>query len=1047
MESSLRIDLFGPIRVLVDGDPMPRVRSRKALWLLALLTLREGQPAAREWVADALWPDAESGQGLANLRPLISELRSALGSQSWRLLANDGTVSLDLDDATVDVLEFDAAIKREEFTRAIELYRGELLEGCSEEWVIQEQRVRETNCLAALQSLGDSALAGGQFNAAVDFFTRAIGIDPLRDAPRRGLMAALSTTGDVNAALQSYREFARLLSAEVSTSPDKETTRLYDQLRADLRRPVKQTKPTPNNLIQPLSGLVGREDEGADVEDLLRKNRLVTLTGVGGIGKTRLSLSVASAVLPEYPEGVWFVGLEAVEDGRAVSGTVAAELGVQDVSTRPLVAGIVERLRDGRCLLILDNCEHLLDAVAELVLRLLRECPELHILGTSREALDITGEAVWFVPPLAFPTEANLPEGRTTRRRVARDYESVRLFVERAKSVQPEFELTDENLGHVIDVCAQVEGLPLAIELAAARIRSMSMEALKEQLQEHHLETLQGRARGQNPRQSALRATIDWSYVLLDEDDRRLMARLSVFAGGWTLEAAERVCQAKNTLEQLRHLVEKSIIMFDGRTERYRFLEPVRQYAAEKLAESGEADGVLADYRTWCIEFAIHAEPRFRGGEQAEWLRLADQEWPNLRKALDQGDQDPNLALGLAGAVWYYWYIRSTRENYRYLKETLAREGADEPLARAEVLLGLGVLTYSDREYDASREALDQSLAIFQSIGDKRGAGRVLTILGNLASVVEGFREAIDYYEKSLVLLKEATDLSSVAQTLGNLAMFAAQLDDYSRARRYYEEGLAAARELGSDRSLAYLLRGLANMAQRQGEWQAYAGHEQKALELFRGFGDKRGMAACLRQQGAGERRNGITGPAILKFEESLRLYREIGDTQEEAYTATYLARAIMDTGDLSASEALVRQALEMFGDGFPHGQAECAYVLCMIMGRKGDAGRSWDYLMECITIWTEVDYRSGIADALDRVAEQAAIRCEDGSAAFFFGASEALREELGVPRLEIDEPDYQQQRGQARIRFGAARFDQAVDAGRATPWPEAAERAKELMA
>src|ERR1044072_396870 len=246
MAAPLTIELFGPMRVLVDGEPMPRVRSRKALWLRALLVLRQGRPATREWVANALLPGSDAG--LANLRPLISELRNAFGSEGEGLLGSDRTVAVDLDGADVDVLRFDAAIQAGDFATAIDLYRGELLEGCTEEWAAQEQRIRETSCLSALQSLGDSALEQCKYEEAAALFTRAIGIDTLRDPPRRGLMAAMAASGDTNGALQSYREFARVLSTEVSTAPDKETTRLYEKLRADLRRPERaRGEPTPRS--------------------------------------------------------------------------------------------------------------------------------------------------------------------------------------------------------------------------------------------------------------------------------------------------------------------------------------------------------------------------------------------------------------------------------------------------------------------------------------------------------------------------------------------------------------------------------------------------------------------------------------------------------------------------------------------------------------------------------------------------------------------------------------------------------------------------------
>lgn len=1046
MGGPLTIHLFGPIQVLVDEEPIPRVRSKKAIWLLALLTLRAGRPATREWVADALWPDAEGGQGLANLRPLISELRSALGSQGERLRVNDRTIALDLDGASVDVTEFDEAVRREDFARAVAVYGGQLLEGCSEEWAFQEQRIRQSNCLAALQSLGESALVEGRPEAARDAFTRAISIDPLRDAPRRGLMSALAATDDVNAALQSYREFARFLSSEVSTSPDKETTRLYEQLRAEIRRPPKQTAgPTPNNLPPPLNDLVGRIDESADVEGILRRSRLVTLTGVGGIGKTRLAQSVAAYCLPEYPGGVWFVTLESLAPGNPVIGAVAANLDVQDTSTKPLIESIVDRLRQGRCLLVLDNCEHVLEPVAELTVRLLHDCPQLWILATSREVLDIQGETAWQVPPLGFPNETDLPEGRATRRRVAEGYEGVQLFVERAKAAHQDFALTDENLPWVIDICAQVEGLPLGIELAAARVRSMAIETLRERLTDHHLETLQGRVRGQSQRQQALRATLDWSYALLDEEDRRMMARLAVFANGWTAQAAEAVCGSNETVDRLRSLVEKSIILFDPRTKRYRYLETVRQYASEKLEASGESDQIRAAHCQWCMDFAKLAQPGFRGRKQAEWLRLVDLDWPNLKKALDQFDQEPTFALRLTAALWYYWYIRSTRENFRYLEHAVERGGAYDPSARAEVLIGLGTIYYSEGDFKASKSALDESLDLFRSIGDKAGIARAFGVLGSLARVNHDDEQAVSHYKASLAMHRELDDRHEIALIHYNLASIAVKADDFKTAKEHFDECLTFSRERGTERLIAWSLIGLAVMAQRQGRASSFE-LESEALDLFDKLGDKRGTAVCLRHQGLGHRRQGEPGLALPKLEKSKALFRDIGDERNEAYSNSILALATLDLGDAKTAESLALESLAKMRKVQEQDRiADALYVLARLHDTNGRSDQAWACVEEVVAIRAEISDRAGLADALDWVAQMAVKACSDAKAAFIFGASEAIRDSVGATRFEVDEPAYQSHRELARSRLGAKEFDSAAESGRESHLKEVVTLAKEM--
>lgn len=1013
---------------------------------MALLTLRKGRPVTRDWIADALWPGAEGGQGLSNLRPLLSELRSALGSETDRLSVSNRTVTFDCDGANVDVFEFDDAIRTGDFARAVGLYKDGLLEGCEDDWAVHERRTREAECLNALQTLGEAALDQGRPDDALAVYTRAIGLDPLRDAPRRGLMSALTASGDVNAALQVYREFARYLSAEVMGSPDEETEQLYERLRSGLRKPsFKDARPVPNNLVQDLSSLVGREDERADIEGLLRRHRLVTLTGVGGIGKTRLAASVASAVMPEHPGGVWFVRLDSIDDEGAIIGAVAGAMGVPDVPQRPLAAGITDRLRTGRALLALDNCEHLLSAVARLIVRLILECPELRVLATSREATGVEGEIVWSVPPLAVPAETNLPTGRATRRRVAEGYEGVRLFVERAKAVHPSFELNDDTLAPVLDVCQQVEGLPLSLELAAARVRTLSVTSLSERLKDHHLETLQGKAHGTADRKSTLRSTLDWSYALLDDHERETMAELSVFSGGWTMEAAEHVCQGDDTAATLQSLVEKSIVVFDRQNDRYRFLETVRQYALEKLAACGRLDSVNSAHRAWCMEFAEIACRGYRSSDQAEWLKKTDNEWPNLRKILDQGDSHPETALRLAAEVWYYWYIRSCREDYHYLRDALARPGADDPRSRAGVLWGIGSIAYSEADCEVSRSTLAESLALFRSLGDTGGTASVLYALGNLARMEQDDDKAIAYYEESLVMLEELGDRYSSALVHHNLASTWVKLDEFDKARASFETGLTHSRDVGSERLVAWALIGLAVLAQRQGEGPR-PDLEVEAIDLFEKLGDKRGIAVCLRHQGFGLRRQGAPHLAVAKLEQARDLFDEIGDHSNRAYATTILALVKMDLGEWDEAEDLARDSVRRTREIDERMRiADALYVLGRILRDRRQTAEAWDCAHESLTVRTEILDRAGIVDSLDLIAEMSIGTGDEEKVAFILGASEALRDSVGAKRFEVDEADHQRRRAQARSRLGDESFRSSFGEGRAAGWAAASVRAREL--
>ncbi len=597
MLAPLKIEMFGPMRVLVGGAPLPPLRSRKALWLLGLLALRHGRSVSREWVAGTLWPDSEGSASFNNLRPVIFELRKALGDQAFRLRSPDRvTVVLDLQGADVDLLDFDRAIAKGDHERAVALYAGPLLEGCPEEWAPQERNAREQDCARALQALGDAAYESGDYAGAIERYRRLAAMDPWRDAPRRGIMKALAKSGDVNAALYTYRDFAQTLRNEGGLAPDEKTTALYQKVRAlaqqGTRVPcwAKESTQAVGRLSHALTALIGREDERLGVAAELREHRLVTLLGLGGIGKTRLATEVARENAAEYPDGAWLVTLEALGEERAALAHVMASLSIARQPGRNDLDTLTEALREKRMLLVLDNCEHLRATSSHLVTGLLSECGGLRVLATSREALGVPGERLWPVPALATPDPDHLPQGATPLLRVLSSYESVQLFVDRARGANPSFEMTESNGHAVAEICARLEGVPLAIELAAARAKAMTPAQIAARL-EDRLQLLAVGHRSEPTRHQTLRATLDWSYVLLTEREKTLLRRLAAFGEGWTLEAAERACAGDDVSDLHGALVDKSLVVFDARQGRFRLLEMVRQYAAAKGAETAPLAG------------------------------------------------------------------------------------------------------------------------------------------------------------------------------------------------------------------------------------------------------------------------------------------------------------------------------------------------------------------------------------------------------------------------------------------------------------------------
>jgi predicted ATPase/DNA-binding SARP family transcriptional activator len=909
--AALSITLFGAMQVRVHGRPLPPLRSRKPLWLLALLSLRPNRLVEREWLAGMLWPDSEETQALQNLRPILSDLRSALATQGKRLQSPvRHALVLDLTDAEVDVLAFDAALTRgtlADLEQAVALYRGPLLEGCNEEWVPQERAAREQLYVQAVKTLADAALAGGDFDAAAGDYQRAVRTDPWQEAARRGWMEALAKNGDTNTALHVYRELVHLLRSDPTATPDQATCALYQRLRAEARQRAStpahaavaaETVATPvvhGSLPHPLTKLVGREDERLEVGMCLRHSRLVTLNGPGGIGKTRLAREVAYEIVGEYPDGVWLVALESLSEGSRAIQQVASVLGLREEQGRTPLQRVTEHLRNKRLLLVLDNCEHLLEASAQVAGHLLQECGQVRILATSREPLGILGETVWRVPTLATPDLEHLPQGQASLVQVLQSYESVKLFVERAQAIQMSFALNEKNARIVAQVCQCLEGIPLAIELAAVRVRAMSVAQIAARLGDHlgHLGLLTGVAGGSRPahsqqqsRQQTLRATLDWSYELLTEAERTLLRRLSVFAGGCSLEAAEQICAGEGietgqVLDLLASLVDKSLILFEERElagGRYRLLEMVRQYAAEGLAASGEAEQIKTRHRDWFLDLAEAVEPQLKGAEQGYWLERLETEHANLRTALAFSETDAQGAragLRLAGALGPFWQLRG------YLSEgrtslAVALEGAkhvDTLSIRAKALRRAGALALSQRDYGATRA----------------------------------------YYEECLTIYRQVEDPEGLAMALNGLGELAQEQSDFLAARRLHEESLAIRRQLGDPVGIALALNPLGNLALEQGDLATAKARFEESQSISAPMGDKLGTYTSRQLLGVVAEHQGDLELARTFYAECLPIWRELRLSMQVAWGLHGLGFVASQLGDFTAAHPLLTESLQMF--------------------------------------------------------------------------------------------------------------------------------------
>jgi predicted ATPase/class 3 adenylate cyclase len=747
------------------------------------------------------------------------------------------------------------------------------------------------------------------------------------------------------------------------------------------------------NLPVQLTPLIGREQEVATVCDLVRREdvRLVTLSGPGGVGKTRLGVQVAAELLDSFPDGVYFVALAPISDPAFVPSAIAQPLGLQETGSQPLIERLQEYLRDKRLLLLLDNFEQLLDA-ASLIAALLAVVPSLKLLITSRSVLHLSGEHTFPVPPLRLPDRKQLPSVEQLSQ-----YDAVALFIARARAARPEFQVSNENAPAVVEICVRLDGLPLAIELAAARCAVLSPQALLARLNQR-LKLLTGGARDLPARQQTLRNTIGWSYDLLDADEQTLFRHLAVFVGGCTLEAAEAVAselkieneQLKNDLSDrsfsilnsqfsildgLTSLVEKSLLrqeeMEDGEP-RFGMLETVREYALERLEESGEADALWRAHATYYLALAERAEPEFMGAQYRRWQLRLGVEHDNLRAALAWavGREEAEMGLRLAGALARFWDDRGyLSEGRAWLAAALARPQAPPTLARAKALNSLGNLAASQGDDVAVQILLNESLALFRVLGDRRGSAATLVNMGIAAWRHGDYARATALLEESLTLYRDIGDADGHADALAWLAAVAREQGDYARAMALFEECLAHWQERGNKGDKGYALNGMGDAVLQQGD----------------------------------------VGRAKVLYEEALALGREVENGQLIAFVLSNLGRVAHAQGDTVQARALLEESVAWFRDagaglgvawGLPH--------LGRVVGTEGDAARATTLLREALIVQQRQGWNGVIPQSLEYIASLAARQDQPARAARLFGAAEALRTAQGAPLSPVERAAYE---------------------------------------
>jgi predicted ATPase/DNA-binding SARP family transcriptional activator len=927
MAATFQLRFLGTVEITRDGKPLRGFESRKSVALLAYLAAR-GQAVSRSLLASLLWGDKAEAQGRSNLSRVLHNLTSLL---PHCLQTDPHTVEFQrpanvwLDLAAFD--EFASQATHAALAQAVELYRDEFLadiflDDCPdfEIWLVGERERWRQRVSDALQALVAYHSRHAGFDAALRFASRLLALEPWREEAHREMMMLLAKTGQRTAALLQYEACRRVLAEQLNVEPSTEITALYERIRRGdveveaepLRVTLATRAPTTplRNLPSSLTSFIGREKEITELMERLGSPacRLLTLIGPAGIGKTRLAVE-ALARLDSFPDGIYFVPLAAVDSPEFLVSAMAAALefspqGMPDAKTQ-----ILDYLSQKQLVLALDSFEHLLRDT-DLIVEILQKAPKVKILVTSQERLNLRAEWLFNLEGLEFPRigETAPPER----------FAAVRLFLERAASVDPHFSPAQQPGADVVRICQLVEGMPLGLELAAAWVDKFPCRYIGQEI-ERSLDFLTASWRDAPARHRSLRAAIDWSYSLLTDLQRALLRRLSVCEGGISLPAAEEICRFEglplNMLSELSALADKSLLRAHAAsngTPRFAIPQPIREYARERLVESGESEEIRSRHSSFFLALAQAAEPQLTSGERGAGLERIELEYDNLRAALTWSLASPGrgeTALRLAAALNWYWYFRGYLNEGRDWVKRILEKGSHLPpsSALATVLYSAGAGAWLQGDYSAAKASLDASVDLARALGDKRALAFSLAVDGLVAMNLGDAEGASTRHRESGALFTEIGDKWGLALSLTNMQLSLSTQGDDEGGRSAVERAVALFRELDDPWGLALALNNLGLLAYRQGEFASARARVEEALAIRRGVGDKWLIAQSLNYLGNVVQAQCDYPTARHALEESLQLNRELGNKHGIAESFEGLAR-------LAAAQHQPQRAAQLWG-------------------------------------------------------------------------------------------------------------------------------------